>query len=317
MTDKVMGMRVIWLIVGTVAVLGLGGCQQTAVVSTPEPVTLTVAGATAMQPVLRELGAAFSRQHPGVVFDLRGGGSALGEAAAAKGKADLAASTLFPPDMGTSTGSTQEQAASVTPSADDLLRTPIGLDGLAIIVHPSNPIGDLTLLELRRLYSGRIIDWSELGGPNGAVDLASREDGSGSRDLFDDRVMGEEPVSLTAVVMPTSQAVVDFVTRNPLAIGYVSRAYVADLLGDGPASAADTLGATPAFAPEVKVVAVEGALPTVDNLLAQDYALIQPLYLITGPSSTGARADWARQFIYFALSPAGQEIVGRYHARVR
>ncbi len=294
------------------AAFTLAGCQQAAV-SEPEPVTVTIAGATAMQPVLRELGAEFSRQHPGVVFDLRGGGSALGEAAAARGEVDLAASTLFPPDIVDSTDS--GQADSAMPPADDLLRTPIGLDGLAVIIHPDNPIDDLTLLELRRLYNGRVIDWSELGGVAGGVALVSREDGSGSRALFDARVMGDEPVSLIAVVMPTSAAVVDFVARDPLAIGYVSRAYVADLLGDGPGSGTDS--SADARSSEVKVVAVEGALPTVDNLLVQGYALAQPLYLITGPSSAGERADWVRQFIDFALSPAGQEIVGRYHARVR
>ena len=277
--------------------------------------TVTIAGATAMQPVLRELSAEFSRQHPDVVFDLRGGGSALGEAAAAKGKVDLAASTLFPPGIVDSTNTAQSDSA--TPAADELERTPIGLDGLAVIVHPDNPVDALTLLELRHLYSGRTIDWSELGGLAGDVALVSREDGSGSRALFDARVMDDEPVSLTAVVMPTSQAVVDFVAHNPLAIGYVSRAYVADLLGDGPASTNDTPADERAVASEVKVVAVEGQLPTVDNLLAQRYALAQPLYLITGPSSAGEHTDWVRQFIDFALSPAGQEIVGRYHARVR
>ena len=117
--------------------------------------------------------------------------------------------------------------------ADPLVRTPIGIDGLAVIVHPENSIAELSLVQLRDLYSGRVIDWQALGSDVGEVILVSREDGSGSRVRFEERVMGAERVSLTAVVMPTSEDVVAYVARNPQAIGYVSRGHVVQWIRRG------------------------------------------------------------------------------------
>jgi phosphate transport system substrate-binding protein len=188
------------------------------------------------------------------------------------------------------------------------VRIPIGLDGLAIIVHPTNIITDLSVVQLRALFSGDIFDWAELGGESGEVLLVSREDGSGSRALFEERVMGDEPVSLTAVVMPASADMVDYVAQNPLAIGYVSRAYVLD-------------------SPPVRIVSVEQQLPTLENIKSQRYFLIQPLYLLSraqgravlrsGTASGRGPQGEAQAFIDFVLSPAGQAIVGRFHVRVR
>ena len=199
------------------------------------------------------------------------------------------------------------------------MRTPIGLDGLAVIVHPSNSVKGLSLVQLRDLFSGRVIDWQALGSDVGEVLLVSREDGSGSRVLFEKRVMGDDRVSLTAVVMPTSEDVVEYVAKNPQAIGYVSRSEVVEWLPRGEtdvaAPAADvtpTPTATPG-GPVVKVVSVEGLLPTTDNLRSQKYALTLPLYLISNGSPSGR----VRQFIDFVLSPAGQSIVSRYHAPIR
>jgi phosphate transport system substrate-binding protein len=275
------------VLVALILVVSLAGCESVASVATPTPTTITIAGATAMRPLLRDLAAEFSRLHPDVIFDLRGGGSALGEEQAASGQVTLGASTLPAPSI-----------APPTP----LRRTPIGLDGLAIVVHASNPITNLTALQLRDIFSGRVLNWRALSGDDQEMTLVSREDGSGSRRAFEERIMGDEAVSLTAVVMPTSQAVMDYVASHPAAIGYVSRAYVVDQLAgevDSPAS--------------VRVVAVEGQKPTLENLRNQGYYLMQPLYLLSVEAPRGR----VRQFVDFALSPAGQQIMARYHAPVR
>ena len=269
----------------------LTACEQTAVGNAPST-TVTIAGSTAMRPLLRELTAAFTDQHPNVVFDLLGGGSTLGERWAADGRVDIAASTLLVVD-----------GEGGTTSANTLVRTPVGLDGIAVIVHPTTGVEALTLLELHDLYTGKVIDWSALGGAEGNVKLVSREAGSGTRRLFERRIMGDEPVSLTSVVMPTSAAVVNFVAENPGAVGYVSRAFVRGLLdADGEVTA-----------PPVRVMAVDGALPSLATLGDQAYPLPQPLYLVTLGPPTGV----LRQFTDFVLSPAGQEIVARYHLPVR
>lgn len=298
----------------------LAACEQTTV-NTPTPITITIAGATAMQPVLHDLTVEYSRQHPSVLFNWLGGSSATGEERLRAGQIDLAASTLVPTATLTVTTSLQRTPAFV--------RIPIGLDGLAMIVHPTNLIENLTLLQLHDLFSGRILDWAELGGASSEVGLVSREDGSGSRWLFEQRVMGTDRVSLTAVVMPTSADVVDYVAENPGAIGYVSRAYVIDALdaqtdnsstntanGATPSTAANltkTLASGQTVHPRVRVVQVENQWPSIENIKRQSYFLTQPLFLI----SLGQPQGWSRQFIDFTLSRAGQAIVERYHARVR
>lgn len=274
----------------------LAGCES-ASVATPTPVTITVVGSTAMRNVLRDLTEAYTQQHPNVIFSMRGGGSTVGEETVSRGEADLAASTLFASAVLTPAAAlpqgTPQPAAGAAGSA--LVRTPVGIDGLAVIVHASNKVDALSLVQLRDLFSGQVLDWQALGSGVGEIQLVSREDGSGARLAFEQRVMGDEHVSLTAVVMPSSQDVVGFVDKNPNAIGYVSRSEVG------------------VSGPAVKVLRVEDLLPTIGNVAEQRYPLITPLYLVT----KGQPSPPVRQFLDFVLSPAGQSIVARYHAPLR
>jgi phosphate transport system substrate-binding protein len=259
-----------------------------------------------MRRVLQDLTEAYRRQHPNVLFVVRSGGSTLGEVSVTRGDLDLAASTLFPPETETETPA---------PGTAPVVRTPIGIDGLALIVHASNPIDALTLVQLRDIFSGSVLDWQALGSDAGEILLISREDGSGARVRFEERVMDGARVALTAVVMPTSASVVEFVGKNPHAIGYVSRAEVAELIDEeeGIDDTTTEPGAPAANLPPVKVLSVEGLLPTIATLRSQQYALTQPLYLVSAGPPTGV----VRDFLDFALSPTGQGIVGRYHAAIR
>ncbi len=301
----------------------LGACGQDTT-ATPESVTITIAGSTALHPALNELAAAFHQIHPHVHVELRGGGSDLGETWVRTGEADLAASTLTPslPAANTITSTT---TLADTPQPAPLVYVPVALDGLAIITHPRNGLDNLTLLQLRELYSGRILAWTEGHTAGEEVLQITRERGSGSWQLFDERVMGPERVSLTAVVMPTSADVVAYVASHPFAIGYVSRAYIANLLtdiantaqhaaiSDGQTTASASSVSNNATAGHVRVIRLEGEYPLATNLQSQNYHLTHPLYLVNRGEPTG----WTREFIDFVLSEAGQTIVGRYHARVR
>lgn len=243
------------------------------------PVTLRIAGSTTMLPLLSDLAAAYTEQHPHVRLHLEGGGSHVGLEQLEMRETDLAACSWLPP---------REENTPQPYTA-----TPIAWDGIAIIVHPDNAVDELTLLQVRHIYAGWTLDWQDVGGEAGDIVIVSREDGSGTRAAFEQQVMGEEPVTLTAIVMPSSAAVVDYVARHRAAIGYVSMSYA------DPTS--------------VKVLRIEGALPSPTTVRGGLYHLSRPLYLVTPGRPSGE----PRAFIDFALSPAGQAIVGKRYGRIR
>jgi len=301
------------------------GCTQSEI-STPRPAVVEIAGATSMRPMLEEMARAFTKRHPSVLIELRGGGSALGEERVLNGRSSIAASTLFPAtedsDLQTENSSTRSvrdiESSSATPrrqghsdgGESSLVHVPVGIDGIAIVIHPDNPVTAFTSRQLQDIFRGRILDWSELNGDEGEIVLVSREEGSGVREAFEESVMGDIDVSLTAVVMPTSADVVDFVSKNRWAIGYVSTAYTVAPIGNGTPEPSTEDGQAPI---SVQVASVDGVLPSDEAIRDQSYRLIEPLYLVT----RGAPQGWTRQFIDFALSPAGQEIVDHYHVPIR
>jgi phosphate transport system substrate-binding protein len=263
-----------------VLALGLTACGPTnrAAIEPPKPILLRVAGSTSMQSLLQALTVAYTAQRPYVTFDLLLGGSGLGLDLLKAGQADIAASS-WPPTT-----------AELTRAG--LQASPVALDGLSIIVHPTNPIEDLSLVQVRGIFRGRISDWREVGGKIGDTLVVSREDGSGSRQGFESLVMDRQPVTPAAVVMPSSQAVVDYVAGHPNAIGYTG-------MGD----LTDT----------VKAVAIEGLEPIPARVKEGTYPLTRILALIVSDHPS----DGARAFVEFAAGPAAQDIVKARWAPVK
>jgi len=251
-------------------------------VETPTPVTVRIAGSTSMLPLVQELAEAYAAQHPQVYFDVRGGGSQLGvewlnnASGLVSERLDIAASSWWP-------------LADAMDASEELTATLIARDGIALVVHPKNTTPGLTLLQLQDIYAGHILGWQEVGGPEGDIVVVSREDGSGTRTAFESMVMGDVPVTLAAIVMPSSAAVVEYIGEHPTAIGYVSFAYVTDT---------------------VRALPIEGQMPTLEAIRSGAYHLIRPLYLVSKAASSAE----ARAFLRFAVSPAGQAIVARRYA---
>ena len=277
----------------------LSGCalpSGSGATPTPEPVTLTIAGSTEMRPLLIELTAAYSERNPHVQFSLRGGGSRMGEQRLASGQADIAASTAAYPDAEIAAG---------------LVRIPIGLDGIALVVHSDNPVNALTLAQIRALFGGRVLNWEEVGGARDVL-LVSREEGSATRELFEERVMDEERVALTAVVMSTSSNVVEYVASHRDAIGYVTSAYLSQN-GEPDAEKRENTPHPATAERTVKAVSIEGRVPFGADLADYQYPLARPLYLLIRQSGDPS----IQKVIEFALGEEGQDIVARYHVPIR
>jgi phosphate transport system substrate-binding protein len=258
------------------ALLVVTGCYGPLGVSS-EPVRLRISGSTSMAPLLEDLAQAYETAHLNVQFEVRGGDSATGLQDLRADDTDLAAVSW------------KDESE---PTARGLQVVPIARDGLVIIVHPSNRVSGLTLLQLRALYRGETLDWSVLGGSAAEPVIISREDGSGDRQAFESLVMGADRVTLNALVMPSAAAVVDYVTRHPAAVGYVSLAQTRD---------------------NVRSLPIEEVVPTQEQVQAGVYHLNRLLYIYVNNPSSGA----VRNFVDFVLSPAGQAIVARHYAPLR
>jgi len=174
----------------------------------------------------------------------------------------------------------------------------VALDGLAVIVHPANPVSRLTLGQLAQIFTGSIRDWKDVGGTPGPIVVLSREVNSGTHVYFKEHVLrrgkvdGKEEFAPDALLLPSSQAIADEVAQNPAAIGYYGMGYVTS-------KQKAVAVALDAAAPYVE--------PTIANVLAKTYPISRPLLFVTHGQPQGP----VDRFIDFVLSPEGQKIVSR------
>jgi phosphate transport system substrate-binding protein len=232
---------------------------------------LTIAGSTSVQPFSEVLAEEFMLIYPQADISVQGGGSSQGVKAAVSGAADIGAASR----------ELKEEEMTENP---DLLVTRIALDGVAVVVHPSNSIQDLSREEVKNIYAGNIKNWKELGGEDAPITVVSREDGSGTRDAFVSVVMDEEEIAASAIIQNSNGAVKTAVAGDPNAIGYVSLAVVDS---------------------DIKALNIEGAAPSVENIKDGTYKISRSFNYITKGEATGL----GKAFIDFVLSEEGQGII--------
>lgn len=252
--------------------LSLVGCRRG---STPPADTIPVAGklvfagSTTMQPLVGALGEEFQKRYPGVHLEIAAGGSKVGIQAIHEGTVDIGMASRH-----------------LTPQeAEGISVHTVALDVIAIVVHPSNPVENLSLEELAAIYQGKITRWSQVGGPDMEIVPIAREMSSGTRGAFDELVLGgQEPAAPGLLTAVTAGDMVAMVAKRPGAIGYVGFGNLTD---------------------QLRVVKINGVLPTPATAGSGKYPLVRPLNLLTGPLSQ----PLAQEFIRFSLGPDGQRIV--------
>gem|GEM_PF-772640 len=167
----------------------------------------------------------------------------------------------------------------------------IALDGVAVVVHPNNPLSALDRTALHAIFTGKVSDWSEVGGKAGPIHVVARDDQSGTFDTFQHLVLAQDKLIESAKRYVRSDALADAVASDPAAVGFVGLAYVrtAKALAIGEAGAAPLL-------------------PTQFTVATEGYMLARRLYLYTPdkPSS-----PWVTELVNFAMSAKGQEIVAK------
>ena len=248
-----------------------GQSQSTPPTPTEDTLTgkLTFAGSTTMQPLVARLGDEFRSVHPHVTLDIAAGGSAVGIKAIHDGTTDI--------------GMTSR--ALTTDEAQGINQYQVAIDVLALVVHPANPVKNLSLAQLQDIYMGRIINWKNLGGPDLVIVPVQRETSSGSRGAFDELVLQNKTATADKLITTaTAGDEAANVANNPGAIGYI---------GFG------NMDST------IKVITINGILPTQATALDHSYPLTRPLIFMSGPLSQ----PLAQTFIDYALSAQGQKSV--------
>ena len=239
---------------------GAVGCQR-------RQAGVTVAGSTSVEPFAELLAEEYMGHHPDSNIYVQGGGSSAGIAAVRTHAAHIGMSSRL-----------------LKSTEKDLLPVTIAKDAIAIIVHPTNPIRDLSLDQIRDVFSGKIQNWKELGGANHSIDVITREEGSGTRESFQNFVMGKEDIALGALVQDSNGAVRQVIANDPRAIGYISLGLVND---------------------QVKAIEISGVEPNLSNVYNGKYTLVRPFLFVFDREPIGE----AKSFLVFVLSSQAQKLL--------
>jgi len=242
---------------------------------------VTVKGSDTMVIMNARIAEAFMKKNPGTTIQVTGGGSGVGLAGLINGVTDIAASSR---PIRTSEVDKLKQRFQTRGHT-----VPIARDGLAVYLNASNPVQELSMPQLKEIYTGKVTNWKQVGGKDAPIVLYSRENSSGTYQYFKDTVLLQKDYSPRAQTLQGTAAVVNAVSKDPNGIGYGGAAYA-----KGIKFAKVRKGATgPAFEPNLTTVR-SGQYPITRFLY---------FYLRSAPKGT------AKQFIDYALSPEGQRLV--------
>ena len=268
----------ILLTIGAAFAFAGGGSQG----GSQAAVTISVGGSTSVTPLMELFQAEYERLNPNVTITVSGTGSGDGITGAAGGIYDIGMSSreLRPAEI-----------ADLDPHV-------VAIDGIAVIINSSSPISNLTIDQVRDIYTGVITRWEQLGpaanGKTGGIAVISREPGSGTRGAFQEILdFTDAALASNVIILDGTGAIRSAVAGNPDAIGYISSGSV------------DT---------SVKALSVEGAAPTEANIVNGSYRIARPFILITRAGVTPSPAT--RAFLAWVMGPEGQAIVGRSWVRV-
>lgn len=267
------------LLASALLLVGCGKKQSSASAS-----YLIIKGSDTMVHLASSWAEHYMNQHPNVNISVTGGGSGTGIAALINGTTDICIA---------SRSIKAKEIALAKQNGIEAVEHIVARDGIAVVVNPANPISELTVDQIGRIYRGSYASWNSVGGPDQPIIILSRESSSGTYVFFQERVLNKQDYSRDAMLMPSTSAIIQTVSQDKLAIGYVGLGYAFEA------------------ASQVKMLAVRAGvdstpiLPTVEAVKSGAYPIARPLQFYTNGAPVGA----VRDFIDFCLSAAGQKIV--------
>lgn len=236
---------------------------------------IRIKGSDTMLILTRKLADEYMNRNPGVSIYVEGGGTANGIKSMIKREVDICtASRLLKPD----------EAKLLADYYGTLgMYFLLAKDALSIYLNPQNPVKNLTIEELKKIYTCKITNWQQLGGNNEPVLLVSRNPNSGTYLYFKEHILEGEEYCPQAVVIPTTESIIDFITENKNAIGYGGIGYGEDIYHS----------------------TIEGIEPTEDNARNDTYPITRYLHFFTSKSPSGE----IKNFIDWVITPEGQKII--------
>lgn len=276
-----------------ISLVFLAGCRQSEAATAenlPASDSIQNKGSDTLVNIALAWAEAYREIVPDVSIAVTGGGSGTGIAALINGTVDIANASRAMKD---------EEIAEAQGNGIAPVEHVVAIDALAVIVHPDNPVSELTIQQLADMYTGKITNWQDVGGDDRPIVLLSRETNSGTHVYFLEEVVrqgdgeSEEIFAPQTLLMPSSVGITSELRRNPNAIGYDGLGYV------DPAHEKIIAVAPSADAPYV--------MPTVATAASGDYPLSRNLFMYTAGEPQGIIAD----YLAWILGPTGQAIVAQ------
>ena len=237
---------------------------------------IVIKGSTTVLPIAQEVAEAYMKAYPDVKITISGGGSGNGIKAIIDGTTDIADSSRFIKDKEVKLA--LEKGAYPVPFA-------VAYDSIVPVVHPTNPIEDISLEDLKKIYMGKVTNWKELGGPDLKIVVISRDTSSGTYEVWEDKVMEKGRVYPGALLQASNGAVATSVAKNKNAVGYVGIGYLSD---------------------EIKALTVDGIEGNKDTTLSGKFPVSRALFMFTSGWPTGEIMN----FINYTMHPEkGQKYV--------
>lgn len=236
---------------------------------------LTIQGSSTVLPIAQKAAEVYMEQNSDVNISVRGGGSGNGIAALIDGAVDIADASRF-----------VKQAEVQAAVENGIYPVPhrVAMDGIAVVVNPANSVEELSLEDIKSIYTGEATNWSEFGGPDMEIVVVSRDSSSGTFEVFNEITLGKERLTKAALLQASNGAVAGVVSDTEGAIGYVGLGYLSDSL---------------------KAVKVNGVLPSNATVASGEFPIARPLFMFTDGWPEGLTA----RFINFILSAEGQALV--------
>jgi phosphate transport system substrate-binding protein len=264
----------ILIMVLTLAVSFFAGCKK-GEGENGEPKQIVVTGSTTVLPVMQKVAEDYMGEYPDVDISVSGGGSGNGIAALIDGTCDIAM---------TSRDIKDKEKTRADEKGLDIEEVEIAYDGIAVVLHPSNSVSALTKDQIHDIYAGKIKNWKEVGGPDLEIVVISRDTSSGTYEMFNEKILGEDPLREDALMQASNAAVRSAIAGSEGAIGYIGFGYLDNT---------------------VKTITVDGVEATIENVASGKYPISRALnlYHLKEP------ADGVKELINYILADKGQKIV--------